>query len=160
MLNSVSVWSRSVVSNSLRPPGSSVHGILQARILEWVAISFSRGSSQPRDGTWVSSIAGRCFILWATREVLNSVKGRNNIHGLPRILHLSLILFFFFYSPITLSVNFIILISSSSLSEGDKERRVLCTPPSGGHLATSGHIRGCHNPGGNWHLVFRGYICY
>ena len=34
------------------PPGSSVHGILQARILEWVAISFSRGSSQPRDQTW------------------------------------------------------------------------------------------------------------
>ena len=47
------------------PPGSSVHGILQARILEWVAISFSRGSSQPRDRTWVSCIAGRRFILWA-----------------------------------------------------------------------------------------------
>ena len=45
------------------PPGSSVLGILQARILEWVAISFSRGSSQPRDRTWVSCIAGRCFIL-------------------------------------------------------------------------------------------------
>ena len=40
------------------PPGSSVHGILQARILEWVAISFSRESSQPRDWTWVSCIAG------------------------------------------------------------------------------------------------------
>ena len=52
------------------PPGSSVHGILQARILEWVAISFSRGSSQPKDSTWVSCIAGRCFILWATREAL------------------------------------------------------------------------------------------
>ena len=36
------------------PPGSSVHGISQARILEWVAISFSRGSSQPRDQTWAS----------------------------------------------------------------------------------------------------------
>ena len=44
-------------------PGSSVHGILQARILEWVAISFSRGSSQPRDQTWVSHIGGRCFNL-------------------------------------------------------------------------------------------------
>ena len=43
------------------PPDSSVHGILQARILEWVAISFSRGSSQPRDQTWVSRIAGRRF---------------------------------------------------------------------------------------------------
>jgi len=40
-------------------PGSSVHGILQGRILEWVAIPFSRGSSRPRDRTWVSHIAGR-----------------------------------------------------------------------------------------------------
>ena len=43
------------------PPGSSVHGVLQARILVWVAISFSRGSSPPRSGTWVSCIAGRFF---------------------------------------------------------------------------------------------------
>ena len=43
------------------PPGSSVHGILQARILEWVAISFSRGSSRPRDQTQVSYIAGGLF---------------------------------------------------------------------------------------------------
>ena len=50
-------------------PGSSVHGILQARILEWVAISFSRGSSRPRN-TQVSCIADRGFILWATREAL------------------------------------------------------------------------------------------
>ena len=42
-------------------PGSSVRGILQAKILEWVAISFSRGSSQPRDRTWVSRAAGRFF---------------------------------------------------------------------------------------------------
>ena len=46
-------------------PGSSVHGILQARILEWVAISFSRGSSWPRDQTQVSNTAGRRFKLWA-----------------------------------------------------------------------------------------------
>jgi len=45
------------------PPGSSVYGILQARILEWVAISFSRGSSRPRDRTQVSRVAGRCFNL-------------------------------------------------------------------------------------------------
>ena len=50
------------------PPGSSVHGILQARILEWVAISFSRGSSWPRDQTQISRIAGRHFNLWAMRE--------------------------------------------------------------------------------------------
>ena len=42
-------------------PSSSIHGILQARILEWVAIPFSRESSQPRDPTWVSCIAGRFF---------------------------------------------------------------------------------------------------
>ena len=50
------------------PPGSCVHGILQARIPEWVAISFSRGSSRPRDRTQDSCITGRCFNLWATRE--------------------------------------------------------------------------------------------
>ena len=49
------------------PPGSCIHGILQARILEWVAISFSR-SSLPRDRTQVSSIGGRRFNLWATKE--------------------------------------------------------------------------------------------
>ena len=49
-------------------PGSSLHGILQARVLEWVAISFSRGSSWPRDWTLVSCIPGRLFNLWATRE--------------------------------------------------------------------------------------------
>ena len=48
------------------PPGSSVPGILQARILEWVAISFSRGSSQPRNRTPVSCIAGKFFTNWAT----------------------------------------------------------------------------------------------
>ena len=47
------------------PPGSSVHRILQARILEWVAIRFSKGSSQPRDRIWVSRIAGRFFTIWA-----------------------------------------------------------------------------------------------
>ena len=50
------------------PPDFSVHGISQARILEWVAILFSRGSSQPRDRTEVSCIAGRFFIAWTTRE--------------------------------------------------------------------------------------------
>ena len=49
-------------------PGSSVRGILQARILEWVAFSFSRGSCQPRDRTQVSHIAGRRFNLCTTRE--------------------------------------------------------------------------------------------
>ena len=61
--------SLSVVSNSLQthglciPPGSFVHGILQARILEWVAIPFSRGSSRPRDRAQVFCIAGRFFTV-------------------------------------------------------------------------------------------------
>ena len=53
-------------------PGSSLHGILQARVLEWVAISFSRGSSWPRYRIWVSCIAGWLFTIWATREKTNS----------------------------------------------------------------------------------------
>ena len=51
-------------------PGSSLHGIVQARVLEWAAISFSRGSSQPRDRTQVSLIPGRRFNIWATREAI------------------------------------------------------------------------------------------
>ena len=51
-------------------PGSSVHGILQARILEWIAMLFSRGSSWPRDWTQISCTAGRFFTVWATREAL------------------------------------------------------------------------------------------
>ena len=53
------------------PPCSSVHGVFQVRVLEWVAISFSRGSSRPRDGTQVSHIADGFFIIWATKEDQN-----------------------------------------------------------------------------------------
>ena len=53
------------------PPGPSVHGILQARILEWVAVSLSRGSSKPRDWTQVSCFASGFFTIWATREALS-----------------------------------------------------------------------------------------
>ena len=52
------------------PPGSSVHAIFQARILEGIVISSSRRSSQSRDQTQVSCIAGRFFTMWATRERL------------------------------------------------------------------------------------------
>ena len=68
-------WSRSVVSDSMRPHGlepARLHGILQARILQWVAISFSRGSSRLRDWTQVSCTAGISFNLWATREAHDS----------------------------------------------------------------------------------------
>ena len=52
------------------PPGSSVHGILQAKTLEWVASPFSRGSSHPRDRTQGSCIASGFFTSWATRKPL------------------------------------------------------------------------------------------
>ena len=51
-------------------PGSSVHGIFQAIVLEWIAISFSKGSSQPRDRTQVSHDVDRRFTIWATSEVI------------------------------------------------------------------------------------------
>ena len=77
------------------PPGSSVHGILQARILEWVAIRSSRGSSWPRDWThisWVSCIVGKLFTHWATWEasvqfsrsvVSNSLRPHESQHARP-----------------------------------------------------------------------------
>ena len=52
-----------------RLPGFIVHGILLVRILEWVAIPFSRGSSQSRDRTWVSSTEGTFFTVWATMSI-------------------------------------------------------------------------------------------
>ena len=58
-------------------PGSSVHDILQARVLEWVAVPFSRRSSQPRDQTQVFRIAGRFFTVWATREAQEYWCGRS-----------------------------------------------------------------------------------
>ena len=53
------------------PPGFFDHGLLQARILEWIAMPSCRGSSWPRDWTWVSWTAGRFFTIWATREALD-----------------------------------------------------------------------------------------
>ena len=66
---------RSVLSNSVTPwtvcspPGSYVHGILQARILEWVAVPFSRGSSCPRGWTWVSCVADGFFALGFSQKI-------------------------------------------------------------------------------------------
>ena len=67
-------------------PGSSVHGILQAKILEWIAISFSRGSSQPRDRTLVSCTARRRFNLWATYYLKAVRKGSlgETSHGIAK----------------------------------------------------------------------------
>ena len=75
------------------PPGSSVHGIHQARILKWVGISFSRGSSQPRDWIQVSHIAGRYFTLWDTRAMVES-GNQNSLAGLQLGCFLNLCLFY------------------------------------------------------------------
>ena len=63
------VWSFAILWTGRSLPGSSVHGTLQARILEWVAIPFSRGSSQPRDQTQDSHLAGRFFTIWAMSKI-------------------------------------------------------------------------------------------
>ena len=69
-------------------PASSTHGVFQARILEWVAISFSRGSSQPRDRTLVSHTAGRLFTVWATREApLYPISSSNYLQELQESMH-------------------------------------------------------------------------
>ena len=57
------------------PPGSSVHGVFQARMLEWVAISSSRGSSRTRDRTWVSCTGQWIHYHWTTREAQSCVWG-------------------------------------------------------------------------------------
>ena len=56
-------------------PSCCVHGILQARLLEWVATPFSRGSSRPREQTQISCVVGRFFTIWATREPKNTGVG-------------------------------------------------------------------------------------
>ena len=63
------------------PPGSSILGILQAGVLEWVPTPFSGGTSQPRDWTWVTHIGGRCFTTWATREALCSLNETKRIEN-------------------------------------------------------------------------------
>ena len=70
---SCSVVSSSLWSHGLSPQASLSMGILKARILEWVAMPSSRGSSQPRDQTQVSRIAGRFFTIWATKEAYDPV---------------------------------------------------------------------------------------
>ena len=84
-------------------PGFSVHRILQARILEWAAISLSRGSSQPRDQTQVSCIEGRFFTIWATMEA----------QKLPNCFPEGPVLFYIFTSSVEVSC-----FSASSLAVG------------------------------------------
>ena len=73
-------------------PGSSVHGILQVRILKWAAYTFSRGSSLPRKQTEVSCIAGRFFTSWASREALYThTHTHTHTHIVPFYLSKSLL---------------------------------------------------------------------
>ena len=64
-------------------PGSPIHGILKARILKWVAVTFSRGSTWPRDGTQDSCIAGRFVTVWATRGACRYIYAYALCFGLP-----------------------------------------------------------------------------
>ena len=79
-------WSRirHLVTSDYSLPGSSIHRIFQARLLEQAAISLSRGSSQPRDQTQVSCIADTHFIIWATREAHFSLPVHRAYKGKPR----------------------------------------------------------------------------
>ena len=85
-------WSRSVCLTLCNPvdcslPGSSVHGIFQARVLEWIANSFTRGSSRPRDQTQVSRIVDRHFTVWSyvltqnKLKLLSTQKPANNVYS-------------------------------------------------------------------------------
>ena len=93
------------------PPGSSLHGILQARILEWGAIAFSRGSSWTSDWSRVTHISGRCFNLWARREAHEgSPRGKPMREFILRWLIL-MIIEYLLYSRIVLS-DFLFWVSS------------------------------------------------
>ena len=66
------------------PPGSSGHGILQAKTLEWVPSPFTRASSQPRDWTQVSCSASRFFTIWITRENLENSAGATGLEKVKK----------------------------------------------------------------------------
>jgi len=95
-------------------PGSSVHGILQARILEWVAIPFSRESSRLRDWTRVSCTADRFFTVWATKEEKMSWFELNFVDKYifftlpPFQLH--------FLVPFLMVLNFLLIIENSYMT--------------------------------------------
>ena len=78
--------------------GSSVYGIFQARVLEWIAISFSRGCSWPRNRTRVSHIAGRHFTVWATREATQKKSLATKKDTNPKVRTTLISTFFFFFT--------------------------------------------------------------
>ena len=92
-------------------PGSSVHGIFQARILDWVAISFSKGSFQPRDWTWVSHIVRRRFTIWTIGVQIISLRlwfhGFGDIHAEVELSGHMVILFLIFWGNTIVAASFI-----------------------------------------------------
>ena len=102
--------SYSVVSDSLWPmgcgrPGSSVRGILWARIPEWFAISFSRESSHPRDQTWASCIVGRFFTIWNTRKPKDQVLNKKTFPNDTSPVCFSKLFFWFIWPSVSLGIT-------------------------------------------------------
>ena len=154
--------SHSVMSDSLWPMDYTVHGILQARILEWVAAPFSRGSSQPRDQIQVSHIAGGFFTRWVTREaqilslLLIFFKYQGNYNNKISLLnmkekkHFLLEVTCIFTHLLLTPANYM---TTSYLKEereiqaydppGRRQRPVACLSSSHGQRGTSYNGRGC-----------------
>ena len=86
------------------PPGFSVHGILQVRILEWLAIPFSRGSSWPRDWSHISCISGRFFTVRPTKEVPYSIYSCKIFAVFSVLYHISVWLIYFIHSRLYLLI--------------------------------------------------------
>ena len=109
-------------------PGFSVYGIFQARVLEWVAICFSRGYSWPRDWTQVSCIAGRPFTLWATREAWlvglpANLRGSHSLKHSKVTVHLHQILYqmllYYTWSAISPCCLILFLLRPGSVNHGN-----------------------------------------
>ena len=105
-------------------PGSSIHGIFQARVLEWGAIAFSRGSSQPRDRTQDSHIVGRHFTVWVSRQVICLEKSVKTDHKIVTVFISGRwdYRFFFFFLLISMSLIFLTM---KICSFHNKEEQVL-----------------------------------
>ena len=140
------------------PPGSSVHGILQARILEWVAIPFSKGSFWPRDQTcifFVSCITGRFFIQQVTWEA-NLSYINPNMHTKQNILHITFHTFLYFKFLLRKDLSFSEQFKTHSKTERKGQR--LSPDPTHEYLSplsisstTVAHLLQLINP--YWYLI-------
>ena len=139
------------------PPGSSVHGILQTGILEWVAISFSRGSSQPRDATHVSHvlcITGGFFTCWAVGEARTSTWPWENMSSLYALVFSSVK---WGHHSTNLKCKISVELHSQSLGNGLRRAQIVslqmwasaevAVPPVATHRSAPAHSKG-YLPGG------------